>query len=152
SYDNTGTRTTDEDRVSASVQWGNAFGRGDLMSYRFSGDPSFDHLRSHSLGYTAFLPWRHVLSLQAAYSEIESVMPEPFTQGGTSWQIAARYEIPLAPLREGWTQNLSFSADFKYSDNTLEFAAIPVTDNVTHVAQLGATYGVSFRAFGGHNS
>src|SRR5690606_12884511 len=76
-YDNTGTRATDEDRVSASVQWGNAFGRGDLMSYRIAGDASFDHLRSHSLSYTAFLPWRHVLTLQAAHSEIDSVMPEP---------------------------------------------------------------------------
>lgn len=151
-YDNTGTRTTDEDRVSASVQWGNAFGRGDLMNYRLAGDPGFEHLRSHSLGYTAFLPWRHVLSLQAAHSKIDSVMPAPFTQSGTSWQVTARYEIPLAPPRTGWTQSLSFGADFKYSDNTLEFAAIPVTDNVTHVAQAGATYGVTFPLFGGRSS
>ncbi len=151
-YDNTGTRNTDEDRVSAAVQWGNAFGRGDLMSYRLSGDPSFDHMRSHSLSYTAFLPWRHVLTLQAAHSEIDSVMPAPFTQGGTSWQVAARYEIPLAPLRNGWTQSLSFGGDFKYSDNTLEFATIPVTNNVTHVAQIGATYGVTLPAFGGRSS
>lgn len=151
-YDNTGTRNTDEDRVSASVQWGNAFGRGDLMSYRLSGDPSFDHMRSHSLSYTAFLPWRHVLTLQAAHSEIDSVMPVPFTQAGTSWQVAARYEIPLAPLSNGWTQSLSLGGDFKYSDNTLEFATIPVTDNVTHIAQVGATYGVTFPAFGGRSS
>ena len=151
-YDNTGTRNTDEDRVSASVQWGNAFGRGDLMSYRLSGDPSFDHMRSHSLSYTAFLPWRHVLTLQAAHSEIDSMMPAPFTQGGTSWQVAARYEIPLAPLSNGWTQSLSFGGDFKYSDNTLEFATIPVTDNVTHIAQVGATYGVTFPAVGGRSS
>jgi Hemolysin activation/secretion protein len=151
-YDNTGTRNTDEDRVSASVQWGNALGRGDLMSYRLSGDPSFDHLRSHSLSYTAFLPWRHVLTLQAALSEIDSVMPAPFTQGGTSWQVAARYELPLAPLRNGWTQSLSFGGDFKYSDNTLEFATIPVTDNVTHIAQVGATYGVTFPVLGGRSS
>lgn len=151
-YDNTGTRNTDEDRVSASVQWGNAFGRGDLMNYRLSGDPSFEHMRSHSLSYTAFLPWRHVLTLQTAHSEIDSVMPEPFTQGGTSWQVAARYEIPLASLRNGWTQSLSFGADFKYSDNTLEFATIPVTDNVTHIAQVGATYGMAFPAFGGRSS
>ena len=151
-YDNTGTRNTDEDRVSASVQWGNALGRGDLMSYRLSGDPSFDHMRSHSLSYTTFLPWRHVLTLQTAHSEIDSTMPAPFTQGGTSWQVAGRYEMPLAPPRNGWTQSLSFGGDFKYSDNTLEFAAIPVTNNVTHIAQVGATYGVTFPAFGGRSS
>jgi hemolysin activation/secretion protein len=150
-YDNTGTPNTDEERVSASMQWGNAFGRGDLASYRFAGDPSFAHMRSHSGGYTAFLPWRHVLSLQAAYSEIESVMPEPFTQGGTSWQVGARYEIPLAAPRAGWTQSLNLTADFKSSDNTLEFAEIPITGNTTHVAQFGGSYGLTFPALGGQN-
>ncbi len=151
-YDNTGTKTTDEDRVSASIQWGNAFGRGDLLSYRLGGDPNFEHMRSHSGSYTAFLPWRHVFTLQASYSDIESVMPLPFTQGGTSWQVGARYEIPLAAPRAGWTQSLSFTADFKYSDNTLEFATIPITDNVTHIAQVGVSYQLTFPALGGQNS
>jgi len=151
-YDNTGTPTTGEDRVSAGFQWGNAFGRGDLFSYRFSGDPALEHLRSHSGGYTAFLPWRHLLSLQGAWSTIDSAMPAPFAQRGTSWQVGARYEIPLKAPREGWTQNLSFTADFKYSDNNLEFAAIPVTNNVTQIVQFGATYGFAFPGLGGRNS
>ena len=57
-------------------------------------------MRSHSGSYTAFLPWRHVFTLQASYSDIESVMPLPFTQGGTSWQVGARYEIPLELKRK----------------------------------------------------
>src|SRR5690606_22896521 len=117
-----------------------------------SGDPAWQHVRSYNAGYTAFLPWRHVLTLQGAWSTMDSVMPEPFSQGGTSWQVGARYEIPLAAPRQGWTQTLSLTADFKYSDNTLEFAEIPITDNITHVAQLGATYGLTFPALGGQNS
>lgn len=150
-YDNTGTKATKEDRVSAAVQWGNACGRGDLFDYRFAADPTAKHLRGHSLGYTAFLPWRHVLTLQAALSEIDSVVPAPFAQSGKSWQVGARYEIPLAAPRPPWTQSLSFSADFKYSDNTLEFATIPITGNVTHIAQVGASYGLGFPALGGRN-
>lgn len=150
-YANTGTEATDEDRLSASLQWGNAFGRGDLLHYGFSADPALAHSRSHSAGYTAFLPWRHVLSLQAAFSTIDSAVPAPFVQGGKSWQVGAHYEVPLAAPREGWTQNLRLSADFKYSDNTLEFAAIPITGNITHVAQVGASYGFTFPALGGQN-
>ncbi|QYM79146.1 hypothetical protein K0B96_00595 [Horticoccus luteus] len=150
-YDNTGTKATDENRVSAAVQWGNAFGRGDLLNYRFSADPELEHMRSHALGYTAFLPWRHLLTLQGSYATIDSTMPEPFTQSGKSWQVGARYEIPLPAPHANWTQDLSFTADFKYSDNTLEFAAIPITGNVTHIAQVGANYGVTFPAFGGQN-
>jgi hemolysin activation/secretion protein len=151
-YSNTGTPITDTDRVSAGVLWGNAFGRGDLVRYSYSADPASRHLRSHSGSYTAFLPWRHVLTVQGAWSHVTPVMPAPFVQSGTSWQVGTRYDVPLRAPREGWTQNLSVTADFKYSDNTLEFAAIPITNNATHVAQLGATYGVSFRKFGGQNS
>jgi len=150
-YANTGTKATDVDRLSASVQWGNAFGRGDLLNYGFSADPAAAHLRSHSLGYTAFLPWRHVLTLQAAYSTIDSALPAPFAQTGKSWQVGARYEIPLAAPRAGWTQSLNLTADFKSSDNTLEFATIPITGNTTHVAQFGGSYGLTFPALGGQN-
>jgi hemolysin activation/secretion protein len=150
-YANTGTRATDEDRVTASLQWGDAFGRGDLLSYGFSADPRAERMRGHSLGYTAFLPWRHTLSLHAAHSTIDSDVPPPFVQGGRSWQVGARYGVPLRTPRPGWTQGLDLTVDFKYADNTLEFAAIPVTGNVTHVAQLGASYSLAFPAAGGRN-
>jgi hemolysin activation/secretion protein len=152
SYDNTGSQSTDENRISAGITWANALGRGDQMTYRFIADPDVEHSKTHAASYTAFLPWRHIATFSGSYSSIESIMIAPFTQHGTSWQTGLRYEIPLRPLRAGWTQNLVFTADFKYSDNNLEFAAIPITNNVTHVAQLGASYGVSFPKFGGQNS
>lgn len=145
-YNNTGTEATDEDRLFASVEWGDAFGRGDLLGYRFSSDPAAEHSVSHSVNYTAFLPWRHILTGFGSYSKIESKIAPPFTQEGKSWQLGARYEIPLPNLAPEWTQGVSFSADFKYSDNTLEFATIPITDNATHIVQFGATYTVGGRA------
>jgi len=151
-YSSSGTPTTGEDRLSAGVTWGNAFGRGDLLSYNFGSDRAVEHLVSHSGSYATILPWRHTLSLSGAWSKLEAKMPAPLAQQGNTWQVGANYALPLGAPREGWTQSLSFSADFKYSDNTLEFATIPITDNVTHVAQLGATYGVSFRALGGQNA
>jgi hemolysin activation/secretion protein len=150
-YSNSGTPVTDEDRVSASVAWGNAFGRGDQFGYSFTADPSLDHSLSHSANYTTIFRSRSSLTLYGSWSRIESELPEPLTQAGTSWQTGLRFGVPLKPRREGWTESLAFTADFKASDNTLEFAAIPITDNLTHVVQFGATYAVSFRALGGQN-
>ncbi|WP_438481143.1 ShlB/FhaC/HecB family hemolysin secretion/activation protein [Oleiharenicola lentus] len=144
-YDNTGTAVTGEDRISAGVTWGNAFGRGDVMSYRFTADPAFAHSLSHSANYNTVLPWKHTLATFGAYSRIESELPAPLTQVGHSWQVGTRYGWTLPKLKNGWAQTLSFGPDFKYSDNNLEFAAIPITNNVTHIAQFGATYALSKR-------
>jgi hemolysin activation/secretion protein len=142
-YDNTGTPTTAEDRVFAGVTWGDAFGRGDQLSYRYTADPRLEHSQSHSGSYTAFLPWGDTAAVYGAWSKIVSEMPEPFTQEGHSWQTGARYDRPLKKSVTGWTRSLSFMADFKYSDNNLEFATLPVTDNVTHIVQFGASFTTS---------
>jgi len=151
-YNNTGTKNTDENRVSAGVTWANALGRGDQMSYQFIADPHLEHSKTNAGTYTAFLPWRHIATFSASYTTLDTIMAPPFTQKGTSWQTGLRYEIPLGALRPGWSQSLSVSADLKYSDNNLEFAAVPITNNPTEFAEFGATYGVSFKQFGGLNS
>lgn len=144
SYDNTGTAITGEERVGAGVSWGNAFGRGDSLNYRFSADPDFEHAVSHFANYGMRLAGKRTLTFFGAWSKIESLLPPPLTQTGHSWQLGTRYTLPLTAPGEGWTQNFTFGGDFKYSDNNLEFAAIPVTDNATHIVQAGATYGLYF--------
>lgn len=138
--DNTGSRVSSEYRQSASVQWGNAFGRGDQASYRYSQDPGNHHYRSHNGSYAIDLPWRHALSFSGAWSKIEPALAPPITQAGISWQVGAQYEIPLGQGAARGQESLSFSGDYKYSDSTLAFAAIPVSYSVTHVIQFGATY------------
>jgi len=144
-YNNTGTAVTDEDRVLAGVTWGNAFGRGDIFGYSLSADPAFAHSISHSLNYGTQLPRDWTLSLFGSYSSVESVLPEPLAQKGTSWQLGTRFALPLKPTAGRWTRRVEFSADFKYADNNLEFAAIPISDNVTHVAQAGVSFSVNRR-------
>jgi hemolysin activation/secretion protein len=143
-YNNTGTRLTDEDRIAFSALWGDAFGRGDQLGYSFTADPRIKHSRSHAAHYTTIFPSRNSLTVYGSYSDVESILPEPLTQRGKSWQVGSRYTIPLR--RGEWKPSLALSADFKYSDNTLEFAAIPVTDNETHVFQVGARWAVARQA------
>jgi Hemolysin activation/secretion protein len=141
-YSNSGTPVTDENRVSASVAWGNAFGRGDQLGYTFSTDPEMERSRSHSANYTMLFRSRRSLTIYGAHAEIESELPAPLTQQGRSWQAGARFSMPLKTVNE-WKQSLALTADFKASDNNLEFATIPITDNLTHIAQFGATWSLS---------
>lgn len=145
--DNTGTLNTKEERIFAGFNWGNAFGRGDQLSYQYRGDPEGRYSTTHSASYLTDLPWRHGLALSAAWSETTPDLGPVFDQSGTSWQLGAQYRVPLAPQRVGQTlfrQDANIGLDFKYADNNLEFASIPVTDNVTHVAQLNLGYSLSW--------
>lgn len=135
-YSNTGTRATDEDRLSFSALWGDAFGRGDQMGYSFAADPRFERSLAHSAHYTTVFRSLSSLTVYGSYSEIEADLPAPIAQKGKSWQVGARYAMPLG--HGAWRPTLALSGDFKYSDNNLEFAQIPVVDNVTHVVQAGA--------------
>lgn len=144
-YDNTGTAVSDENRLFAGVDWGNAFGRGDMLGYQLRGDPALRHSVTHSATYAAALPWRHSLQFSGAWSRIESKLPVPFTQQGRSYQLGLRYDLNPRSFGDGWSGQWGFSADFKATDNTLEFAAIPVTDNITHVAQAGLRWTLARR-------
>ena len=85
SADNTGTKTTKEDRLTAGLNWGNAFGRGHQLSAQWNSSWDFDTLRSVSGSYTMDLPWRHTLSVNGAYSATNGFVAPPFALKGTSW-------------------------------------------------------------------
>jgi hemolysin activation/secretion protein len=147
--DNTGTRTTDAERVFAGLNWGNAFGRADQLSYQYRADPASRRNVTHSGSYVTDLPWRHSLALSAAWSRTTPDLGPAFDQTGTSWQVGTRYLVPLPQgAMQGATirQDVSVGLDFKYSDNNLDFAAIPVTQNRTHVAQLTLAYSLTREA------
>ena len=139
-YNNTGTQVSDEDRISTGFSWGNAFWQGHQMSYQFTTSPDFETSVSHSGSYSIDLPWRHSLRLTGAYSELEGRVTPPLILHGRSWQVGLRYDIPLPRPRPNITQNFSAGFDFKASDNNLLFATIPITDNLTHIAQLAVSY------------
>lgn len=145
-YNNSGTAVTGEDRITAGFTWGNAFDRGDTLGYSLSANPDFEHSVSHSGNYGTTFRSGRSLAVFGSYGTIESALPAPLTQEGTSWQAGARYGLPLARTAGGWTRSLGLSADFKYSDNNLEFATIPITNNVTHIAQFGATFSLSHQS------
>lgn len=139
-YNNTGSKVSDEDRLFAGFNWGNAFGLGHQLGYQFSTSPDFKTSTAHSGNYSIDLPWRHTIRLFGAYSELEGRVAPPLILTGRSWQVGMRYDIPLPRPTPRVTHNFNVGIDFKASDNNLVFATIPVTDNLTHVVQAVAGY------------
>lgn len=137
---NGGTETTTIERFNAGFNWGNAFGLGHQLSAQWTSSWDFEALRSVSGSYALDLPWRHSLSLTGAYSQTQGVLAPPFSLAGESWQAGLNYDVPLTSPRDGYTHALQFGADFKASDNNFMFADMPISDNLTHVAQIRATY------------
>lgn len=137
---NSGTETTTIERFNTGFNWGNAFGLGHQLSAQWTSSWDFEALRSVSGSYALDLPWRHSLSFSGAYSQTQGVLAPPFSLSGESWQVGANYDIPLKSPRDGYTHALQFGADFKASDNNFMFADVPISDNLTHVAQVRATY------------
>ena len=143
-YNNAGTKTTTEDRLSGGVTWGDALGLGHVASVQWNSDLKAKHSRSVSANYAADLPGNLFLSAFGAYSEIESVPSGALSQEGMSWQAGLNLELPLRAPSARYTHHLQFGADFKVSDNNLEFAlppfVIPISDNLTHIAQARVSY------------
>ncbi len=143
-YSNSGTRTTTEDRVNAGVSWGNVLGLGHLASLQWSSDLEAQHSRSLSGNATVNLPGDLNLTVFGAYSEIESVPNGGLSQEGLSWQVGGNLDIPLNGWGRNYSHRLQLGADFKVSDNNLEYAVppyiIPISDNLTHIAQVRAEY------------
>ncbi len=138
--ENTGSKTTSENRTSAGFNWGNAFWLGHLMSYQYTTSPEgFLHpgnrrYTAHALTYQAPLPWRDTLTVMGSYSRSLPTLGDKFRQVGESMQLSARYALRL-PKLEAVTHNLEFGVDYKRSNNDLEFGGAAVSSGFTDIVQ-----------------
>lgn len=133
---NTGTDTTDRERLVFGANWGQAFGTSHQLNTQLSASPDFHKSLGLSANYRIPLHrLRHIMQLSAAWSRIHADVPAHFDSQGESWQILSSYEVPLASGRQS-RQFLRFGLEYKRSDNNLEFGGRPVTDNVTDVMQV----------------
>lgn len=139
-FDDTGTRQTQHERLSAGFDWGDVLGGDGVASYQFLTSPDFRSFRAHSASFTQPLPWRHVATVFGSYADLKAKLPEPFDLGGYNWQASARYEIPL-PLAWGWRHSLTGGFDYKRTNNNLTFGGVSVFAAATDVAQWSLSYG-----------
>jgi hemolysin activation/secretion protein len=118
--DNTGQQISNTTRLWAGFDWGYAFMFDQVLSYQYSCSPDFKEFQSHTVHYTAPLPWRHFLVI---YGGISWTKPEieNFNSEGQNAQGSLRYEIPLKPFFNHWLQELELGFDIKTTNNILSF-------------------------------
>ncbi|HEX4054950.1 MAG TPA: ShlB/FhaC/HecB family hemolysin secretion/activation protein [Tepidisphaeraceae bacterium] len=138
-YENTGTVATGEDRWMAGLNWGEAFGLDDQFNYQYTMGDNTERFQAHSASYVAPLPWRDVLTIFGNWSTSDVQTDPNIFQTGQSWQISARYEIPL-PRMCGITQSIQFGGDFKRSNTNADFGGFSVYSSYVNVVQFMLGY------------
>lgn len=151
-YEDSGNALTDDSRVIAGVNLGNVFNRDQQLNYQLMASPDFEQLVAHSLSYVVPLPWRHTLTVFGSYANSRPDLPGGlFSLDGTSWQMSARYRIPLGEWR-GISQDFTVGADFKRSNNDLAFGGAQVFAQSTDVVQFNFGYSAAKHGKGGATS
>jgi len=133
-YEDSGTDFLGEDRVIFGFNFGDAFGPNRSISYQYTGDLDFEHIRANSLVYTHTLPWRHWVTVLASYVEIDS---DPIPVGGGNFldsdgdnvQLSARYGIPL-DAKANRQREMDFGFDWKSNGSSLEFIDVQNSANL----------------------
>lgn len=154
---NTGSATTGYGRMSAGVNWGNAFFIGDLLSVEYKTSNEFKRLHNYNITYTSFLPEKDIFTVFATYAKVK-----PFSRTSRivakSWQVRPRYTILFLPLYKPFQQTLGFEFDVKFSNsNVINLAGVPTVQQVgppvirnIYVTQFVLNY-VAFNKIGKHS-
>lgn len=139
-YENTGTIATGKDRLLAGFNLGRLLGATDQLNYQFTSSPTISQFQAHGASYIAPLPWRDILTISGTWSTSRPVNSDPLlTSQGTSWEVSGNYQIPLSPT-QSLRHNLQFGANFKRSDNNLEFGGTQIFGDYTDIVQFSAAY------------
>jgi len=145
-YEDSGTALTGKDRVIGGFNWGNAVGLDEVWNYQYSADSAADWMRANSGSVTIPLPWRHTVMVSASYVEAKADFAgtsyTTLGQNARSWQTSLRYTVPLPSVGK-FTHQLTSGADFKRSNNSLEFGGATISPSFTEVLQVEGGYNFS---------
>lgn len=140
--DNTGNDATGNARIYEGITWGNAFWLDHILSYQFTSSTDFKKLKSHSVHYTAPLPWRNILVAYGGYATVHPHIPS-FKSKGHMFQSSLRYTLPIGNNYNGLIQELTVGFDYKYTDNNLLFVGeqiLTIIDGPVNLTQFLLKY------------
>jgi len=151
-YENSGTSLLGESRALFGTSWTGPlfFGLDSILSYQFT--TNFDNgdadLQGHSGVFSQYLPWRHQVTLLAAYVDSNAQFVSPtgaiVNTGGVNKQLSGRYAIPLPNIGR-LTHELEIGMDFKSSNSDLGIGggANPIRfDTTSEIVQYSLGYNI----------
>ncbi len=156
-YDNTGTAALGYDLWNLGVNWGNAFGLDQQLSYQFTSSSSFwlhlfnnsqpATMKAHTFTWLIPLPWRDKISLFGNFTQTEPRAGPDLGLTGLSGQASGRYilalpgfDLPYFGAGTHIGQDLQFGYDFKSTNNNLSFGGEEVSNVTTVIDQFPVTY------------
>lgn len=140
-FENTGVPTTGRQRVRAGFNWDHVFNQDHTFFYQYTTNYDSARFHAHTFQYTAFLPWRDVVSIFGGFSIVHAHFPLPERKNkGTNINASLRYTIPLNPISH-FSHAISAGFDLKQTNNTMEFVdATPIFGQTVNMTQWIAEY------------
>lgn len=149
--DNTGNPVTEKTRWFAGINWGNAFSLGHIASFQWTASLDLKKMMSYVGSYAIPFSWGSTLTALIGFSEVDPGLAG-LASNGNSAQLSGRYKIPLYPLHERLTQELTFGYDYKQTNNNLAFAATPSVAIETKTVELSQGLISYFIKYGGEKN
>ncbi len=143
--DNTGNDHTGNARWMAGINWANAFGLDEIMTYQYTTSSDFHKFQAHTLNYVIPLPWRNILTIYGGYSTVHPHF-HPFRSHGQAGQGSLRYQIPVGKTYTTFLQNVDVGFDYKGTNNALDFFEIPIdsASGTVNLTQLVLSYNLNY--------
>ncbi len=136
-YNNDGNKALGYDRLNFGFLLGNTFGLDEVVGYQVTTTKNFDNLFAHVLSAQIPLPSRAELQLVGSYVTSTTKLGDDVRSDGDSRQLSAYY-LKQLPRIFGWSHDVKVGAEFKRSNNNLEFGGTTVTDTEAEIYQLTA--------------
>lgn len=137
--DNSGSRTTDLQRVRAEAKLGDVGGRfGHDLAYSLNASPDGKQYQSHHVSYAMPLERSDALKLSLTQSNSSRLLESGTFQARTAdttarWELTRRFKT-RGPIRGV----LGLDAEFKSSEDFLAFGSAPVHKKTAQLVQFGA--------------
>ncbi|NGX38713.1 MAG: Heme/hemopexin transporter protein HuxB [Chlamydiae bacterium] len=143
--DNAGTSSTGSFRWYTGVTWGNAFFLDHILNYQFASTKDLHEFKSHTVHYTAPLPWRHLLILYGGYSSVHPDL-ENFRSKGHNSTASLRYTIPFGKNYCTVLGEFTLGFDYKNFNNNLDFVSgevLPLITSSVNLSQFMLGYAIA---------
>ncbi|MFA5265630.1 MAG: ShlB/FhaC/HecB family hemolysin secretion/activation protein, partial [Opitutaceae bacterium] len=128
SYNNYGNTVTGDNRYSATIQYGNLWGKDHQASYTYITTDRPKNFQVHSADYRIPLPWHHYLQIAGIFAKFEPDINADLSQKGKTTLANVRYIAPvdIGPI----SMELSAGLDYKQSNSNLYYNLYNVTTDV----------------------
>lgn len=147
-YHNLGADVVGEDRFSAGVNWGNAFGQDHLFSYQFTTGSDLGDFRAHAFSWEIPLHQSHYfVRFSGARADVQSSESGIDSEGGYR-EISVALGRPL----DRWhalKQEVSLALEWKNIDNFASFGEVSLPGAEVDLLQLHLAYRADGEQWGG---